>query len=50
MFVYKLSLSTLETVLVQPVGGPLNGEPQTPQPGCISNAAIPSYKLSLSAG
>ena len=32
------------------VSGRLNGEPQTPRMSCISNAAIPSLKILLSAG
>ena len=41
------SLSKLETVLAQTVGGPLNGEPQTPLLSGISSDACLSLKLLL---
>ena len=57
--IYFVSLSKLETVLAQASGrewrgggggGYLNGEPQTLPLSCVSNAALLSLKLLLSAG
>ena len=50
MIVYILSLSKLETLLAQTLGGRLNGELHAPLLSSISNAARVSLKLLLSGG
>ena len=48
--IYVLPLSKIETVLMETVGGRSTAEPQAPWLSHISNAALLSLKLFLSAG
>ena len=50
MIVCVLSLSKLETVLAQTIGGRLNGEPRTPLLNSILKAARLSFKHLMSEG